>query len=669
MFKQQFVISLLTCLIIGSSIALSQPALQWMSFTEEAQKMRAVTTDTQGNIFVGGVVNYYGDYFVAKYNSVGDTIWTAVYNYGQWDYLQDIAVDESGNVYATGRSQLSGAGYDIVTVSFDPSGTLRWSQRQLGFGASNDAAGDMTIDSEGNLIVVGGVGTENTGTTDIATLKYSSDGILIWSRFHDENSGNDGANKVVLDENDNIYIIGSADNNYCTLKYSADGTLLWVNTYDGPQNSLDWGNAIALDSENNVYVTGAAYVANSHPDIATIKYDSSGSEEWVQLYGCSGMDNGSDSGYQIAADIDGNIIVAGESDSWEYADDIVILKYNPDGQTIWEERYTASGGYESQGVKDMILDEAGSIYLVGNSNESNYNLFKTLKYASDGQLLWEETHDYPECSYSAGGYALTLDPVGNVIAAGLATYYGPDTIKRLLLLKYRQDGIVYTELNLIPDEPSIQIPQTGGGFSYTFNLSNYNSATSSMDVWIDVIMPDEDIYSPLLGPIQVDLAVGSTLTRQRDQYVPPNAPPGEYKYIASAGYYLYTIFSSDTIYFEKLGSEDGAAFSPSEFYVEPFAGEETIQESKQVSQESCVRITPNPFNPVTTFNIQLPTSGRVNLSIFDIGGRKVATLIDGFRNGGVHQVTFDATGLPSGIYLYKIETENYTSNGRIVLLK
>jgi len=88
------------------------------------------------------------------------------------------------------------------------------------------------------------------------------------------------------------------------------------------------------------------------------------------------------------------------------------------------------------------------------------------------------------------------------------------------------------------------------------------------------------------------------------------------------------------------------------------------------SNSRCViSATPNPFNPTTTFSIQLLSSGQVNLSIFDIGGCKVATLIDGFRNGGIHQVTFDATELPSGVYLYQLETELTIDSGKLVLLK
>lgn len=78
---------------------------------------------------------------------------------------------------------------------------------------------------------------------------------------------------------------------------------------------------------------------------------------------------------------------------------------------------------------------------------------------------------------------------------------------------------------------------------------------------------------------------------------------------------------------------------------------------------------PNPFNPVTNITFNVPNAGHVELSIFDILGRKVVTLIDGRVQAGSHTRSFDASKLSSGIYLYRLETEQASLSRKMTLIK
>ena len=78
---------------------------------------------------------------------------------------------------------------------------------------------------------------------------------------------------------------------------------------------------------------------------------------------------------------------------------------------------------------------------------------------------------------------------------------------------------------------------------------------------------------------------------------------------------------------------------------------------------------PNPFNPETTIHYSIPTSGQVKLEIFDLTGRKVRTLVNATQSPGEYDVVFDASELPSGIYLYRLETESYQNTRKMTLLK
>jgi len=78
---------------------------------------------------------------------------------------------------------------------------------------------------------------------------------------------------------------------------------------------------------------------------------------------------------------------------------------------------------------------------------------------------------------------------------------------------------------------------------------------------------------------------------------------------------------------------------------------------------------PNPFNPATTIHFVLPEHSHAKLTVLDVQGRTVATLVDGWREAGAHEVTFDARGLASGVYLYKLEAGQKSASGKLVLLK
>src|SRR6056297_82936 len=78
---------------------------------------------------------------------------------------------------------------------------------------------------------------------------------------------------------------------------------------------------------------------------------------------------------------------------------------------------------------------------------------------------------------------------------------------------------------------------------------------------------------------------------------------------------------------------------------------------------------PNPFNPVTVIGYRLPVSGDVTLEVFDITGRRVATLVNGLQQAGQHQAAFDASGFASGIYFYRLHTGEQILTQKMTLIK
>jgi len=113
---------------------------------------------------------------------------------------------------------------------------------------------------------------------------------------------------------------------YCTIKYNSSGVHQWVARYNGPGNNYDYANSIAVDGSGNVYVTGYSFGSGTSDDYCTIKYNSSGVQQWVARY--NGPGNGSDGAYSIALDGSGNVYVTGRSTgngtNWDYC----TIKYS-----------------------------------------------------------------------------------------------------------------------------------------------------------------------------------------------------------------------------------------------------------------------------------------------------------------------------------------------------
>jgi len=78
---------------------------------------------------------------------------------------------------------------------------------------------------------------------------------------------------------------------------------------------------------------------------------------------------------------------------------------------------------------------------------------------------------------------------------------------------------------------------------------------------------------------------------------------------------------------------------------------------------------PNPFNPSTVIRFELPRESYVSLKVYTPLGQEIKTLIDGTRSAGVYEVRFDAAGLPSGMYIYRMKAGEFVQSRRILLVR
>jgi len=260
---------------------------------------------------------------------------------------------------------------------------------------------------------------------------------------------------------------------------------------------------------------------------------------------------------------------------------------------------------------------------------------------------------------------MTAEEVGD---PGKDNVYGAGRLNVLAAVELALQGFAAQDvtIELTPLGTPIVIPPGGGSFQFTITIANNEASEVTFLAWTDALLPDLSTYGPILNRT-ITLSPSGSLTRTLTQNVPAGAPAGNYNYNAYVGFFPDNIWNKDSFSFSKSGSDSE---SGSENWATTGWDEPSASLPAGVPTEfSLTGVYPNPFNPTTTFTFALPEAARVNLTVYDVSGRQVATLVNGWRDAGIHEVTFDASNLTSGVYLYRLSAADFSAVGKMVLMK
>lgn len=214
---------------------------------------------------------------------------------------------------------------------------------------------------------------------------------------------------------------------------------------------------------------------------------------------------------------------------------------------------------------------------------------------------------------------------------------------------------------------SLSVPP-GGSIQFQFTASNGTGNPASGDLFFTARVGSNQVAAGriLSGAIQPGESITSTFT----QAVPGNAPPGSYIYDLTIGQFPSVTAATETFIVTVAAAR--ASGESSETWtvrdVEPWHSHRTTATAppSAVTLESAY---PNPFADQSTLGFDLPKAEHVRLTAYDVLGREVAVLADGIAEAGRHEVVFDPTGLPNGVYLMRLEAGGTVETQHMTVLR
>lgn len=275
-----------------------------------------VKTDKLNNVYVAGGNSYF---CVAKFNTVGSLLWEKIYTDPHDNRIEDMALDAEGNVIVTGSSFTNSTNDDdFLTVKYSTDGNILWAKKYNGIPGDNgnDIAYGIVTDTSNNIYISGWSDEQNFA--DLFTMKYSPEGNIMWtSSRYPYAVGYDNT----IDSLGYIYSVGKTYSpaGYVTIKYDLSGNILWAKTIQAP-SGFEPLPRISLDKYRSVYISCATARSGGGVNLAVVKYDNNGNQQWIAEYQRNSQVN---EAYDMTVDKNNNVLITGKT-----GNDFTTIKFS-----------------------------------------------------------------------------------------------------------------------------------------------------------------------------------------------------------------------------------------------------------------------------------------------------------------------------------------------------
>lgn len=528
-----------------------------------------------------------------------------------------------------------------------------WAGQVAGYstGSSGNRVDGVSVDNNENIYIVGhygdsaslgGTKLKSLGGRDMYVAKINSSGSYVWARSFGSTSFLELALDITNDPDGNVYVCGlfGGDRDFGTIqqphfgnsvavaKYNSDGVVQWARQVP----AMTSGPGGLVYSGNHIYAA---------VDRTLIKYELDGDSVWIRAIPTSAA---YDIEYHdVTADVWGCIYVTGKmkgtitygsytlSSSSISDPDILIVKYDPNGDVMWAKR--AGAAVSSPGQDDIgrriTTSQHGEVYVAGqyrgtagfdtdtvSSGSAVSGLF-VVKYDSEGNIQWVK-----------GGSSTSTGGVSN--AWGITTLANDDVLIAA---------------------------------NYTINLT-FADTTFTQGAGSDVLMLRLGADGARRWGKRSDSFSTNVLARCLDANVAKTA-------VYVGGHMYFTVTFGPSTLTIAGGVEDGflAKMAISSITAVRELANAPLPESYSLSQNY-----PNPFNPTTTIEFKVAAASRVSVDIINMLGQRVRTLVDEDLAAGNYATEWDGVDyagrkVASGVYLYRLQSGDYIDTRKMTLLK
>jgi len=513
-----------------------------------------------------------------------------------------IKLDHSGKPYVGGSVNL-GSAQDMLLIKYKNNGDTDWVRTYNGTENQDDKAFGIVVDENDNIYVVG-TARNTKNYYDFVVLKYSSSGSLLWERTYPGiKNGEDKAISAVVDQSGNIYITGyctGADYKFdmLTMKYSPNGTLLWSITEDGEEHLNTQGESIALDNSGNVYVTGYTTSASNHEDIIVVKYNPDNGEQiWRKTYNGSG--NSEDKAWGIVVDKDQFVYITGHTTSAKSNIDCITLQLAcQTGNLGWAAKFNGSGNSEDK-AWGIVVDTDGLIYITGQTTSSGNNVnYLTMCYLANGNVKWGPSEYNGPGNGDDKAYAIT------------AIYTGSSRGVKSIVVT---GGSIGNNNN----NDYATVTYNAGTGSQRGDAVRYSLNASSDDIALDIDSKNMNVY----------------VTGYSD---------------------IISFSGSSAAVTQMINLSDNNENNTMNIAPEKF---------------SLYQNYPNPFNPSTNIKFDVPASSFVKITIYDVLGKIVDVPVNQQLEAGTYDIKYTNAQLASGIYFYELKADGFQYIKKMTIVK